>query len=54
MNVICAYINEFRKCYIFYKVTCKCCDTLYVGNNQNNIQKNGTTLQRYGPKGNAR
>ena len=32
---MCAYIGEFYKYSVVYKVTCTCCGDFYVGNTQN-------------------
>ena len=54
VNGICTYKGECRKCCIVYKVTCKHCNDFYVGNNQNTLKKNGTTLSIFSSKGNTK
>ena len=35
---MCAYRGEYRRCCVVYKVTCKLCGDLYVGNTQNTLR----------------
>ena len=35
----CAYEGDCRICCVVYKVTCKLCFSVYVGNTQNNLKK---------------
>ena len=35
LNGMCAYRGECCRCFVVYKVTCKCCGDLYVVNTQN-------------------
>ena len=37
----CAYKGDCRACCIVYKVTCKKCLSVYVGNNQNTLNCRG-------------
>ena len=39
----CAYGGECQGCCVIYKVTCKCCGNLYVGNTQNTQKKCNNT-----------
>ena len=50
----CAYEGEFRACCVVYKVTCRQCLSVYMGNTQNTIKKNGTKFPRYSAKSTAR
>ena len=51
VNVIYAYGGKCQKFCIVDKIECKFCDDCYVGNNQNTLKMNGTTLPICGPKG---
>ena len=50
---MCEYKVECRKWCVVYKVKCKCYGDLYVGNTQNILKNNRTTLPKCGPKGHA-
>ena len=50
----CAYEGDCRACCIVYKVTCKKRLSVYVGNTQNTLKKNGTIFPSYSAKSIAR
>ena len=53
VNGICTYKGECRTCCTVYKVTCNCCEDLYVRNTKTHFKNNGTALLICDPKVNA-
>ena len=50
LNDRCVYGGECRRCCVIYKVTRKFCTEFYVGDIQNTLKNNKTTLPRCGSK----
>ena len=42
----CDYKDDCRACCIVYRVTCKKCLSLYVGNTQNNLKKEWNKISK--------